>query len=154
MVHSSVRMFVVMHTQQELCEFCLVRVASSHMDLQAVFKRELFLAYVTHVALGSGVSRNMVVVVGTNRVAFAALHAMIAGQFLVYVFDVLPQPTPASERALTLRTDEPRARVVGPNVMSQPSLPRKHRPTITTRMVAVGPVWIGNGEAISEHVRG
>ena len=71
-------MFVVTYAQPELCEFCLVRVASSHMDLQAVFKRELFLAYVTHVALGSGVSRDMVEVVGTNRVAFAALHAMLS----------------------------------------------------------------------------
>ena len=79
---------------------------------------------------------------------------MIAGQFMVYVFDMLPQPTAASERALALRTDEPRARVVGPNVMPQPSLPRKHGPTITTRMVVVIPGWIGNGRAISEHVRG
>ena len=147
-------MFVVTYTQPELCEIRLVRMASSNMDLQAVFKRELILAYVTHVALGSGVSRNMVVVVGPNRVAFAALHAMIAGQFLVNVFDVLPQPTAAGERTLALRTDEPRARVFGPNVMPQPSLPRKHGPTITTRMVAVVPVWIGNGRAISEHVRG
>ena len=77
MVHSSVRMFVVMHTQQELCEFCLVRVASSHMDLQAVFKRELFLAYVTHVALGSGVSRDVVEVVGTNRVSLATSLALV-----------------------------------------------------------------------------
>ena len=108
----------------------------------------------THVALGSGVSRNMVVVVGPNRVAFAALHAMIAGQFLVNVFDVLPQPTAAGERTLALRTYEPRARVFGPNVMPQPSLPCKHGPTITTWMVAVVSVWIGNGRAISEQVRG
>ena len=56
-------MFVVTYTQPELCEIRLVRMASSNMDLQAVFKRELILAYVTQVALGSGVSRNMVVVV-------------------------------------------------------------------------------------------
>ena len=63
MVQSSVRMHVAAYTQQELCEFCLVRMASSNMDLQAVFKRELILAYVTHVALGSGVSSDVVVVV-------------------------------------------------------------------------------------------
>ena len=75
MVHSYVRMFVVMHTQQELCECCLVRVASSHMDLQAEFKRALFLAYATHVALGSGVSRNMVVVVGIIEVTLEQAYA-------------------------------------------------------------------------------
>ena len=79
---------------------------------------------------------------------------MIAGQFLVYVFDVFPRSTATGERTLALRADEPRARVFGPNVIPQPSLSCKHGPTITTRMVDVVPVCIGNGRTISEHVSG
>ena len=71
-------MYAVAYTQQELCELCLVRVASSNVDLQAVFKRELFLAYVTHVALGSGVSRDVVEVVGPNRVSLATRLALVS----------------------------------------------------------------------------
>ena len=135
-------MFVATDTKQELCEICLVRVAYSNMDLQAVFKRELFLAYVTHVALGSGVSRDVVEVVGPNRVALAASLALVPRQLLMYVSHVITQPTYPGERTLALLTDEPRARVFGPNVMPQPSLACKHGPTITTRMVVVVPVWI------------
>ena len=47
------------------------------MDLQAVLKRELILAYVTHVALGSGVSRDVVEVVGPNRVSLATSLALV-----------------------------------------------------------------------------
>ena len=109
------------------------------MNLQAVLKRELFLACVTHVALGSVVSRDVVEVVGTNRVSLATRLAPVPRQLLVYVSYVVAQPTPPDERTLALRTDEPRARVFGLNVIPPPSLPCKHGPTITTQMVDVFP---------------
>ena len=86
---------------------------AQQMTVQAVSVGELFLTYRARISPRTAVSRHMIVVVGTNRVAFATLLAMIAGQFLVYAFGVLSQSTATSERTGALRTAQACASVYG-----------------------------------------
>ena len=100
------------------------------MTFQAVFVGKLFLTYRARVSPGTAVSRQVIVVVRTNRVAFAALLAMIAGQLLVYVFDVFPQSAAADERAEALRTGQACASVYSVTVRNQLAFHPKRRSTV------------------------
>ena len=49
-----------------------------HVHLQTRLERELFLTYRAHVSPGAGMGRDVIVVVGTIRVAFAAQLTIVA----------------------------------------------------------------------------